>query len=519
MRAKFNAKGSLMSVSLLRGSGAAFVLVVAANSVSADVSAQDVWSDWKSYLSGVGYSISGSESQSGGTLTVSDMKMAMLLPEQEGNVSFTMSEVTFTENGDGTVNVAFPAEFPINFDVQVEGEDSVQGSLLYAHSGTTMVVSGSPEDMITSFTSAMTTVTLGPIVVDGETVPADIARFSMSLEGVVGQTRMTIADLRSYAQTMTATTISYDFAFDDPDSDDQGVFTGKMDGLSFEGTSTIPTSMSAGDMAQMLKDGFAFDGSFSYTGGNGSMNGTGDGESFGIETSSTGGTIGVAMDASRLSYDVQQSGSNISIATPDLPFPVNLSMSDAAFKLDMPVAKSDEEQPFAMTVRMGEFSVPDELWGMFDPAAILPRGPASLILDLSGRAKVLYDLMDPESMAAVEAGQAAPGELNALTVNELLVSAAGTKLTGTGDFTFDNSDLVTYDGMPAPMGTANLSLSGANGLLDKLIQMGIMSDNDAMGARMMMGMLAVPGEAPDTLNSVIEFAPGGQILANGQRIK
>ena len=36
---------------------------------------------------------------------------------------------------------------------------------------------------------------------------------------------------------------------------------------------------------------------------------------------------------------------------------------------------------------------------------------------------------------------------------------------------------------------------------------------------MMMGLMAVPGEEPDTLNSTIEFTEDGQILANGQRIK
>ena len=66
---------------------------------------------------------------------------------------------------------------------------------------------------------------------------------------------------------------------------------------------------------------------------------------------------------------------------------------------------------------------------------------------------------------------------------------------------------------------ANLTLSGANALLDKLIAMGFVSEDDAMGARMMMGMLAVPGDAPDTLNSKIEINEQGHILANGQRIK
>ncbi|WP_405117314.1 hypothetical protein [Phaeobacter sp. BS23] len=49
--------------------------------------------------------------------------------------------------------------------------------------------------------------------------------------------------------------------------------------------------------------------------------------------------------------------------------------------------------------------------------------------------------------------------------------------------------------------------------------MGLVSDSDAMGARMMMGMLAVPGDGEDTLTSKIEVTEDGQIKANGQRIK
>lgn len=122
-------------------------------------------------------------------------------------------------------------------------------------------------------------------------------------------------------------------------------------------------------------------------------------------------------------------------------------------------------------------------------------------------------------MEAIDKGELAPGELNALSVNALEVSVAGAELTGTGDFTFNNDDLETYDGMPAPSGEANLKLVGANTLLDTLISMGLVSDSDAMGARMMMGLLAVPGDGEDTLTSKIELTEDGQIKANGQRIK
>ena len=112
-----------------------------------------------------------------------------------------------------------------------------------------------------------------------------------------------------------------------------------------------------------------------------------------------------------------------------------------------------------------------------------------------------------------------PLELNALTIKNVLISAAGASLSGTGDFTFNNDDLVSFDGLPAPSGTADIQISGANGLIDKLIQMGLIEESDAMGARMMMGMLAAPGDGDDTLKSKLEITEDGQVLANGQRIK
>jgi hypothetical protein len=112
-----------------------------------------------------------------------------------------------------------------------------------------------------------------------------------------------------------------------------------------------------------------------------------------------------------------------------------------------------------------------------------------------------------------------PAELNALTLNSLTVRLAGAELTGEGDFTFDNSDLESFGGMPAPLGAIDLRLVGGNGLLDKLVAMGLLPQDQASGARMMMGLFARPGEGDDTLVSRIEVNEEGQVLANGQRLK
>ncbi len=108
--------------------------------------------------------------------------------------------------------------------------------------------------------------------------------------------------------------------------------------------------------------------------------------------------------------------------------------------------------------------------------------------------------------------------LDNLRLNELEVNSAGAMITGQGDLTFDNDDLETFNGFPRPEGQVSLRAVGLNGLLDNLGKMGILPPEQLMGPRMMLSMFTVV-EAQDTLTSTIEFLGGGQIKANGQRIR
>jgi hypothetical protein len=223
------------------------------------------------------------------------------------------------------------------------------------------------------------------------------------------------------------------------------------------------------------------------------------------------------MGADGLAYNGSQNNMAITANVAGLPFPIDMSMVKGAFNLSMPVSKSEDPQDFAFGITLGEFKMSDVIWSIFDPAGQLPRDPATMVVDLSGKAKLLVDFLDPDAAAQLASEQ--PGEVQSLTVNKLQLDAAGAKLDGAGDFTFDNTDMTTFPGMPKPVGAVDLSLVGGNGLLDKLVAMGLLPEDQAMGARMMMGLFAVPGSEPDTLNSKIEFTEEGQVLANGQRIK
>jgi hypothetical protein len=162
-------------------------------------------------------------------------------------------------------------------------------------------------------------------------------------------------------------------------------------------------------------------------------------------------------------------------------------------------------------MKMTDFTVNDEAWAVLDPGGVLQRGPANLSIDVSGKAKIDFLAM----AVADETGGVPPvPSPETLDIKELALSVAGAAFAGTGAFTFDNTL-----GVPMPLGEANVSLTGGNALIDGLIATGIMTEQDAMGARMMMGMFFTPGADPDSLTSKIEAKPGNEIWVNGQRIQ
>jgi len=504
-----------MSVSLFRGLGFVAPVLLVAQAAHADLSAQDVWSDWKDYMSSTGYEVTASEDLAGDTLTVSDIKMSMDIDGD--SFGMTMGTLEFVENGDGTVNVVMPAEFPMAFDVDADG-DAVTGTLLYTHDGSPMVVSGDTSEMAYSYAAATGAFTLEGLEIDGEAVPAEIAALTITMNDIASNTVMKIGDVRSYNQTMTMASLAYDFMFQDPESDDGAAANGAVQALNFVGDMIVPEIEDPSDIAAMLEAGMAYEGKFTFESGNSNIKGADGSDTFEVQTTSQGGAFNMGLSPAGLVYDVTQSDTTLNMMGSDIPFPISLSMEELGMNFAMPLTKSEEEQDFALGLALREFAVPEMLWGLIDPTGELPHDPANLVVDLSGTGKLLFDLVDEEQMAAVEEGEEAPGELNSVTINEVLLSAAGAELTGTGAFTFDNTDLESFDGMPAPSGEANLKLVGANTLIDKLIGMGLLSEDDAMGARMMMGMFAVPA-GDDTLTSKIEVNDEGHVLANGQRLK
>jgi hypothetical protein len=302
-----------------------------------------------------------------------------------------------------------------------------------------------------------------------------------------------------------------------PEDGSSGMLSGKVDGIATQATMSLPLDP-ATDPEMMLMNGMTIDGGYTTAGGSyifefsdpeaGPTSGT---------LSTDGGSFDFAMSRDALRYASGTTGLDLEVTTTAMPMPVTMSIAEVGANFEMPLSKTDAPAPWALGVNITDLALDEQLWAMFDPQSMLPRDPATVRLDLTGTATMLFDITDPAQAEAMEAAPM-PAQIESANLNELQVTFGGASVTGSGTFTFDNADMTTMPGMPKPTGALDLQLNGVNGLIDALTAMGLVPENQVMGARMMLGMFTT-ATGDDQLTSRIEFTEDGQILANGQRIQ
>ena len=236
-------------------------------------------------------------------------------------------------------------------------------------------------------------------------------------------------------------------------------------------------------------------------------------------TASVGGLqTSFAMAAAQLHYDIGSKALALTVTSPDLPMPqASIELTEVALDFAMPLSKSDQPAPFNLLAKIVDLSVAEALWGMIDPAGALPHDPATLIIDTKGTATLTRDLVD-EGMAIASGDSAPPGLLHSFDLTQLLFRMAGAEVTAQGGFTFDNTDMVTFPGMPLPTGSIDIKAVGVNGLIDKLVSMGLLPEDQAMQGRMMLSMFANTSADKDEMTSVLEIKDK-HFYANGQQLQ
>ncbi|AZV79869.1 DUF2125 domain-containing protein [Parasedimentitalea marina] len=492
----------------------------------ADITADDIWNSYQVIAETVGGELTATTTRDGNTVTFADAKLHLVFPGDEASLDVLYPTLSYTDNGDGTLSMDLEGAQTYSFVLSgPEPEtDRFSADMIITYSDAELVASGDPDDITFSYAMDGFDFEFQNIDLSGlkDAEISENAVFTLTGTGsaVNGTSRLSLGDLITLAGQSEISGMGYSMTVENM----QGAVTtttASYGEMVSQSTITLPTGgMSFMNLAAALHQGLSLEGTGTYGSSKTQTSVMMNGEQVSSQTMTAGSSTS-ALSANAEAVQLTAKGSNIGI---DALINIGMALSIEA-KIDqvtgdfrMPVSASDEQQNFTMAFGFTGLDLGDGIWSMFDPAEVLPRDPANVSVNLTGQTTLTQDLLNFVEMMALD-NDDIPLELNALTIKDFLISAAGASLSGTGDFAFNNDDLTSFDGMPAPSGSANLQLNGANGLIDRLIEMGLVQESDAMGVRMMMGMMAVPGEGDDSLKSEIEITEDGQITANGQRIK
>ncbi|TNF17208.1 MAG: hypothetical protein EP318_22275, partial [Rhodobacteraceae bacterium] len=270
----------------------------------AEVTPEQVWEDFSGYLKSFGYEVNASEALSGDTLTLSDLRVTMALPEANGAVAVAFGSMELRGQGDGSVKVVLPETVPISVTVAPEDEDAVDMEIGYSLDALDMVVSGDPEAMTYVFSAEAMAMALSKLVVDGKEIPRDGLRAELTTGPVEGEAQVTIADgTREVVQTVSIGTVSYDVAGQDPEGEGAGMLLGSLTGLVSESLARIPAESGAADMPALLAAGMTVSGKMTYDAGQSQFSFTEEGQTTSGQSASAGGSFEIGMSKDALMYD------------------------------------------------------------------------------------------------------------------------------------------------------------------------------------------------------------------------
>jgi hypothetical protein len=498
-------------------SATALAAALFAGPALADVNAQQVWDDWRSQMAVYGEAglTIGSEDYANGVLTVTDL--GFNVTGEDGSVATgNLPQLVLTENGDGTVTVTMSEEYLLNIATPADAEMGTEAgevALAMRHTGLQMIVSGEPGALTYDLSAGRYALELDRVTQGGAEVPAEAL---LAFNDISGSYTSSVGETRDVTYDLTAASMDILIDATNPEDGSQVMISGQTNQVATQAMMSMPLDPAA-DPEMMMMNGLSIDGGYTTAGGSYIFEFTDETGPTNGSFTTTGSSLDFAVSKDAVAYNSTATGVALQATTAAMPLPITLDLAEYGLTFEMPLAKTEAPAPWAMGVNLTGLDVSDDIWAMFDPSAMLPRDPATVRLDLTGTATMLFDAMDPAQAEAM-ASAPMPLQVESVNLNDLTVAFGGAEITGAGAFTLDNTDLTTIPGMPKPTGAIDLQLSGVNALVDTLANMGLLPQEQVMGARMFLGMFAT-ATGDDQMTSRIEVTEDGQVLANGQRIQ
>ncbi|GHC47248.1 DUF2125 domain-containing protein [Neogemmobacter tilapiae] len=480
----------------------------------------EIWASWQDTATKSGLTLAAeSVASEGGVLKLTGLSLKQSVPTEGLNLDVSLAEVTMTDNSDGSVAITTAPEMKASYGA--EGGVFGHGAMTIVNEG--LAVTAKSEGGVTTYDYAVPKQT-----VTGDFSPPPVVD-DMSMEvvpGVFTFSGETLDQLGSYVYTTGSNdTLGVKFtagktthstqtkAIDGTIVSDQ---TGEVDTMAGDSTITFGATQSlfnvktAADFLALMNDGLAISAVIDQGATRGTTKELNPMFAYEVVTNGQPSKISLSFDKTGLGMSAASTGGDAAFTSPMVPVPVNAVFGPVSIDFRMPIM-GNEAQDFKFLLGLESLTLNEEVWAMVDAGATLPRDPLMLKIDTSGKA--VFDVFG--MIAAEEAGTepSAPA-IDSLSISAMNLSVAGASVAATGNFTFDNSM-----GVPVPAGVADVQLDGANGLMDKLVALGLLPQQQVDSARMMMGMFFKPGNGDDSLVTAIEAKEDGSIFVNGMQIQ
>lgn len=499
---------------LFRNLTAGVILLSAAATAQAEVTAEDVRADIFAMLSqpGVTYSV-GADTRAGDTLVLKDITLDLASPDGETGGKVVVDWIRLREIEGGKVDVTYDPEIVGLFHgTDAESGKPVSWQMTIAHLGTTITVSGDKNERRYRSEEDSFDVTIDDMKIGDAPVPF---LFTLTRRGNTSDSIIRPNDPGGH--DIDSTTITKKIAWNGTFADTEGnkaAIRGGMDNVHMtlhgrfvpfeEGENPFDKGMELALYVEADSSNMDVT-AFSSENGDSTI-------SFREGTSFF--DFGLDKEAFRLAAATREI--EIGVTAKDLPFPVSLTLGKYTLEARLPFTPDSAGSPYKFALGLEELALGPQVMDMLDPQKIMPRDPTTLRLAISGLMRWLVDPMDPKAIQDFEGPT--PVLVETLSLDELYLKAVGAMLRGSGLLSFDNS-MVAAGGPPMPEGKLSFEMEGIYGTIDRLRQMGVLTDDQAMGVLAMLGVFARPAGEGDKLVSEVEFTAGGGIVVNGQSLK
>lgn len=484
---------------------------------AADVTPQDVWDNMVAGYGALGFELTATLETSGDTLIANNGIVLLTYPVIGGQATATLPPMTLTALGDGTVQIGTPGTYvsTITADIPEETEP-FSVDLTMSVEGLSSIASGNPGDVTYTTDTTSFDLLASNLVVPGEAF--DVFEVQFDSDGYASVTQVTVTDSVSItSNALNRAAVTRINVGTEGFRQETTTSSGELETTL---AAVMPAETDIMNLAPALRAGMSITGTTRSQGGTSNTKTFESDQLFSEQSQVTGASTGeFGFDAAGIRFSGAGEGGTFNMSGTDLllPFPIEATFGTFSAKFAFPLLGSETAQSFTYAFGLNDLTVADDLWDLIDPGQGLDRSPLSLTLDLSGDLINSLDLVDPASWEQMENG-AMPFEPLSLAINDLAVRALGAVVTGDGSFTFDNSDLQTFNGLPRPEGRAALKGTGINAAIDQLVGAGLLAEQDAMMPRMFMGMFAV-AQGDDVLTTEVEINAEGHVLLNGQRVQ